>query len=109
MIIGTSENFEKEVLKSSVPVVVDFWASWCGPCKMLSPIVDKVSEMPEYKGKVHFMKVNVDEQPDLAGKYNIMSIPTLMIFKKGKLVDARLGAMPESELRSWVDTGALGK
>ncbi|MFA6036104.1 MAG: thioredoxin [Candidatus Micrarchaeia archaeon] len=109
MITGTSENFDKEVLKSSVPVVVDFWASWCGPCKMLSPIVDKVSEDAAYKGKVHFAKVNVDEQPDLAGKYNIMSIPTLMIFKKGKLVDARLGAMPESELRSWVDKEALGK
>jgi len=109
MIVGTSENFEKEVLKSDVPVLVDFWAPWCGPCRMLGPIVDKVSEDAAYKGKVKFAKVNVDEQPDLAGKYSIMSIPTLMIFSKGKLVDAHLGAMPESEMCAWLDKSALGK
>jgi thioredoxin 1 len=109
MIVGTSKNFEAEVVKSDVPVVVDFWAPWCGPCRMLSPIVEKVSELPEYKGKVKFAKINVDDEQDLSGKFGIMSIPTLVIFKKGKPADSRVGAIPESELRSWVDKAALGK
>ena len=103
MMEGTKDNFEQEVLKSEVPVLVDFWAPWCGPCRMLSPIVEKVSEAPDYKGKVKFAKLNVDEEPDIAGQYNIMSIPTLMIFKKGKVADARIGAIPESELRAWLE------
>ena len=108
MIVGTKENFEKEVLKSEVLVLVDFWAPWCGPCKMLSPVIEKLSGEAEYEGKAKFATVNVDEQSELATKHNIRSIPTLMLFKKGKIVDILVGGMPESELRTWVEKN-LGK
>ncbi len=94
-------NFEQEVLKSDLPVVVDFWAPWCGPCRMVGPTVDKLSE--EYEGRLKFCKLNVDENRDMAAKYQVMSIPLLLFFKDGQLVDQSLGAVPERTLRSKVE------
>jgi thioredoxin 1 len=96
----TDTNFEEEVLKSNLPTEVDFWAPWCGPCHMVSPIYDKLSE--EYEGKFKFCKLNVDENAQTAMKYQVMSIPMQLFFKDGKLVDSLLGAVPESEIRKKV-------
>ncbi|SES84240.1 thioredoxin [Anaerobranca gottschalkii] len=92
----TSANFNQEVLESEVPVLVDFWAPWCGPCKMLSPIIDQLVD--EYGDKLKIVKVNVDENPDLAGDYGIMSIPTLILFKNGEEVETISGFMPKNKL-----------
>ena len=92
----TQQNFEAEVLGSSVPVLVDFWASWCGPCRMLSPVVDELAE--QYDGKVKFGKVNVDEQPRLAMNYSVESIPTLLLFRDGRAVDKSVGVVPKSQI-----------
>jgi len=89
---GTDSNWQKEVEKSSVPVMVDFWAPWCGPCRMVSPVIEKLAG--KYSGKVKVVKVNVDDNQELAMKYDIMSIPTIMIFKDGKSVDKAIGAAP---------------
>ena len=89
----TKENFEQEVLQSTKPVLLDFWASWCGPCRMLSPIVDEVAEE---RTDVKAGKVNVDEQPELAGEFGVMSIPTLLVFEQGKLVRQAVGARPKA-------------
>ena len=89
----TKENFAQEVLQSEKPVLLDFWASWCGPCRMLSPIVDEVAEE---RGDVKVGKVNVDEQPELAGEFGVMSIPTLLVFEQGKLVRQAVGARPKA-------------
>ena len=92
----TSENFEAEVLKSGLPVVVDFWASWCGPCQMMGPVVEELSE--ELEGKVKFCKVNVDENPELAQNYDVMSIPSFKLFNKGILAGEKVGAVGKDGL-----------
>lgn len=91
----TKENFAQEVLQSEKPVLLDFWASWCGPCRMLSPIVDEVAEE---RGDVKVGKVNVDEQPELAGEFGVMSIPTLLVFEQGQLVRQAVGARPKASV-----------
>lgn len=95
IIHGTKDNFEKEVLKSEVPVLVDFWAAWCGPCKALGPILENVAEEAT-NGKV--VKVNVDEEPELASQYRIMSIPTVILFKNGEAISKSVGLVGKDEL-----------
>jgi thioredoxin 1 len=95
-------TFEAEVLKSTEPVVVDFWAEWCGPCRMIAPALEEIAGA--MSGKVKIVKLNVDENPGTAAKYGIMSIPTLMLFKNGKLESSQLGAAPKQKLEQWIKT-----
>lgn len=97
----TDDAFEKTVMKSEVPVVVDFWAPWCGPCKMVAPILDKLAE--EYAGKMLIAKVNTDENPQWAQSFNVQGIPTMLFIAGGKVVHQQVGALPEPMLRSVVD------
>lgn len=92
----TSENFEQEVGEARVPVLVDFWASWCGPCKMMGPVVEQIAQ--DMGDSARVCKINIDEQPELASQYNVMSIPTFILFKEGKEVNRTIGAMPKEEL-----------
>jgi thioredoxin 1 len=97
----TDQNFEAEVLKAEIPVVVDFWAPWCGPCRMIAPVTEKLEE--EYAGKLKFCKLNVDENHQMAMKFQVMSIPLLLFFKDGEQVDSVLGAVPETMIRPKVE------
>lgn len=97
----SDSNFEEEVLKSDTPVLVDFWAEWCGPCKKIGPVVEELAG--EYAGKVKVGKVNVDDNPEVSMKYQIRSIPALMIFKGGEVVDQIVGAVPKSVLKKQLD------
>ena len=97
-ISANDKNFEEEVLKSAIPVLVDFWAPWCGPCQMVGPVVEEIAK--EYQGKLKVCKVNVDEAPSVASKYGIMSIPTLTVIKNGEVVDKVTGAISKSALET---------
>ncbi|MCL5427739.1 MAG: thioredoxin [Candidatus Marsarchaeota archaeon] len=97
----TDANFEEEVLKSDKPVVVDMWAPWCGPCRLLSPIIEEVSK--EMGSRAKFCKLNTDENPGTAAKYNIMSIPSVLLFKKGEVSATSVGALPKASFKQWLD------
>jgi len=94
-------NFQSDVIQSAEPVVVDFWAEWCGPCKMIAPALEEIST--ELGGKVKIAKVNIDENPEIAAQFGVRSIPTLMLFKGGQVADMKVGAAPKTALSSWIN------
>ena len=99
----TKNNFENEVLKSDIPVLIDFWAAWCGPCRMMSPVIAELAE--KYEGKAKICKVNVDEEPELAAAFKVMSIPMFAVIKNGQVTDSLIGARPKEDLEvliKWV-------
>ena len=96
----TDADFEAEVLKATGPVVIDFWAEWCGPCRMIAPALEEIAE--QLGDKVKIVKLNVDENPNVAAKYGIMSIPTLMMFKNGEIASRQVGAAPKQKLQQWI-------
>ena len=97
----TDETFDEQVIKSSVPVVIDFWAEWCGPCKQIGPALEELSE--EYGEKIKIAKINVDENPDSPAKLGVRGIPALFIFQNGEMVSSKIGAAPKTDLKSWID------
>ena len=100
----TNDNFQSEVLESKVPVLVDFWAEWCGPCKALSPVVDEVAN--EMAGKIKVVKINIDENPESPTKYGVRGIPTLMVFDGGELKETKVGGMSKAQLSEWLGSVA---
>ena len=100
-VVLNSNNFENEVLNSDIPVLVDFWATWCGPCRMIAPIIEEIAT--EYAGKIKVGKVNVDEEEELAIKFGISSIPTLLLFKNGRVVKKTLGYMPKDAVEKFIN------
>lgn len=101
MLDVTKDNFEKEVIKNSIPVLVDFWAPWCGPCRVVSPALEKLSS--EFINRLKFAKLNVDDNQEIAAHYDVRGIPCMIVFKKGHEVDRIIGAYPETELRRRID------
>ena len=100
--IKISDNtFEEEVITKGKPIIVDFWAEWCGPCKQIGPILEEISE--EYKEKIKIGKLDVDENPEVAGKYQIRGIPTMMLFNNGSLIDTKVGMSSKNDLIEWID------
>ena len=97
----TDSNFDEEIKNSKVPILVDFWAEWCGPCKQIGPILEDVGE--EKKDKLKILKLNIDENPQTPQKFGVRGIPTLMLFKDGKLVDTKVGSLSKNMLESWLD------
>jgi thioredoxin 1 len=98
----TDDTFEEEVLKSSAPVLVDYWAEWCGPCKMIAPILDEIAS--EYTGRIKVAKLNIDDNPQTPPKYGIRGIPTLMLFKDGNVEATKVGALSKSQLTAFIDS-----
>ncbi len=98
----SDDSFEKDVLKASAPVLVDFWAEWCGPCKMISPALEEIAQ--ELDGRVTLAKINIDENPLTPQKYGVRGIPTLMLFKDGQVAATKVGALPKNQLASWVES-----
>ena len=96
----TDNTFNSEVLNSTIPVLVDFWAPWCGPCRQLSPIIDEIAK--EFAGKIEVYKCNVDDNPEIPSQFAVRGIPSLMIFKNGKLADSKVGALPRASLVEWI-------
>jgi thioredoxin 1 len=105
IVVLTQENFATEVLQSTVPVLVDFWAEWCGPCKMIAPILDELAD--EYDGRVKIGKVNIDDHQGLAGEYGVRAIPTLLLFNKGQVADQIVGARSKRDLKASFDRVAV--
>ena len=101
----TDSNFKKEVLESGLPVLVDFWATWCGPCRMIAPIIEELAK--EYDNKVKIGKINIDENPKIPTHYGVMSIPTLMFFKKGRVAEQAAGALSKAELKKKIEENLL--
>ena len=97
----TDSNFDEEIKNSQVPILVDFWAEWCGPCKQIGPILEDLGELK--KDKLKILKLNIDENPQTPQKFGVRGIPTLMLFKDGKLVDTKVGSLPKNMLESWLD------
>ena len=100
--IISADSFDQEVIQAANLTMVDFWATWCGPCKIIGPVIEELAK--EYEGKVNFTKVNTDENPDLASRYSIRGIPTLMFFKDGQVLDQVVGAVPKGQLKSKIDS-----
>lgn len=98
----TDDSFESDVLKSNEPVLVDYWAEWCGPCKMIAPVLDEIAG--EYAGKIKVAKLNIDDNPNTPPRYGIRGIPTLMLFKEGQVAATRIGALPQGKLFEWVES-----
>ncbi|MFN8769525.1 MAG: thioredoxin TrxA [Neisseriaceae bacterium] len=102
VLYATDSSFESDVLQSEVPVLVDFWAEWCGPCRMLSPILDEVAK--EYEGKLKIVKLNVDDNSVTSAVYGVRGIPTLLLFKNGQVVGTKVGSLPKSQLTTFIDS-----
>jgi len=100
-----NDNFDKQVLAAPTPVVVDFWAEWCGPCKMIAPALEEIAT--EMAGKVTIAKINIDDNPDLAARFGVRSIPTLLMFKDGEVVNNMVGAAPKSRLSDWIKNAII--